>query len=81
MVRANKPFFYRMQHILQRLKTADKVTAETLADELEVSCRTIMRDIEYMRSMLGIDIEYDHAQRTWKQTNIYKEPTLWTISG
>jgi predicted DNA-binding transcriptional regulator YafY len=34
-----------------------------LTSELEVTTRTIQRDIEYMRDMFGLSIEYNQTSR------------------
>jgi proteasome accessory factor B len=41
-----------------------------LADELEVSTKTIQRDIDFMRDQLGLPIEYDQLHFGF----IYTEP-------
>ncbi len=42
-----------------RLKAADFPNCRKIADELEVSSKTIQRDIDFMRDRLGLPIEYD----------------------
>lgn len=53
------PPLARVQHIAAALNTKKRVTAESLADELEVSPRTITRDFEFMRSQLNLPVESD----------------------
>ncbi len=55
----NRSAVFRFAHIDSRLRTGRHPTAAILADELGVSVRTIFRDIEYMRDMLGAPIEHD----------------------
>src|SRR3954451_21258059 len=56
----SRPPLERMQK-LHRLVSAGKFpNCRTLAEELEVSSKTIQRDIEFMRDRLGVPIE-DHA--------------------
>jgi predicted DNA-binding transcriptional regulator YafY len=50
--------------------------AETLAAELEVSPRTILRDIEYLRITYNAPIEYDFNERGF----YYTEPTFFIRS-
>ncbi len=41
------------------------VTARTLAEELEVSGKTVARDLEFLRDRLCVPINYDEARFTW----------------
>jgi len=43
----------------QRLKAGRYPNCRKLADELEVSSKTVQRDIDFMRYRLGLPIEYD----------------------
>lgn len=43
----------------ERLKAGAFPNCRKLADELEVSAKTIQRDIDFMRDRLGLPIEYD----------------------
>ena len=45
-----------------------KINATTLAKITEMNPRTIHRDIEYMRDMMGAPIEYDPAKRSFYYT-------------
>ena len=49
---------------------------ETLAAKVEVTARTIQRDIEYMRDMYGAPIEYNPARRGF----YYSEPNFYLKS-
>lgn len=42
-----------------QLKAGDLPNCRKIADELEVSSKTIQRDIDFMRDRLGLPIEYD----------------------
>jgi predicted DNA-binding transcriptional regulator YafY len=42
------------------------VNATTLAAQLETSRKTIHRDLEFLRDRLGLPLEYDHAEHTWR---------------
>ncbi|MEP6670202.1 MAG: WYL domain-containing transcriptional regulator [Chthoniobacter sp.] len=48
-----------MMRLHQRLIAGDFPNCRKLADELEVSTKTIQRDIDFMRDRLGLPIEYD----------------------
>jgi proteasome accessory factor B len=51
-----------MMRIHDRLKAAAYPNCRKLADELEVSPKTIQRDIDFMRDRLGFPIEYDQLR-------------------
>jgi predicted DNA-binding transcriptional regulator YafY len=50
---------FRLGKIDAELRNGRHPNAATLAREIEVSARTIHRDLEYMRDVLGAPIEYD----------------------
>ena len=54
----------------ERLKAGAFPNCRKLADELEVSTKTIQRDIDFMRDRLGLPIEYDQLHFGF----IYTEP-------
>ena len=56
-----RPPLARMLQVHEHLQTRDRTNCRILADALEVSKRTILRDIDFMRDQLGLPIEYDHA--------------------
>jgi predicted DNA-binding transcriptional regulator YafY len=58
----------RVLFIHERLGNQHPATAVTLARELEVSERTIKRDVEFMREQLGAPIEWDPAGHTYVYT-------------
>ena len=48
-----------MMRMHERLKAGRYPNCRKLADELEVSSKTVQRDIDFMRYQLGLPIEYD----------------------
>ena len=62
----------RLHMIDQAIRSAQekgkKINASILAEITEVNPRTIYRDIEYMRDMLGAPIEYDPAKKSFYYT-------------
>lgn len=44
------------------------MNATQLAQKLEVSTKTIHRDLEFMRDRIGLPIEYDYAKNGYKFT-------------
>lgn len=59
----------RIVHLHRRLSNEQFVTAESLGGELEVSSRTIKRDIELMRDRLGVPIAWDAATHSYTYTH------------
>src|SRR5216117_805486 len=55
----SRPPLERMMRMHQRLKAGRYPNFRKLADELEVSAKTVQRDIDFMRYRLGLPIEYD----------------------
>jgi predicted DNA-binding transcriptional regulator YafY len=48
-----------MVAIVTRMKKGDYLSRKDFAEELEVTTKTIQRDIDFMRDREGIPIEYD----------------------
>lgn len=55
----------RVLFIHERLGNRHSATAASLALELEVSERTVKRDVEFMRDQLGAPIEWDASAHTY----------------
>lgn len=55
----SRPPLERMMRMHARLKAGRYPNCRKLADELEVSSKTVQRDIDFMRYRLGLPIEYD----------------------
>jgi proteasome accessory factor B len=55
----SRPPLARMMHMHARLQSRRYPNCRKLADELEVSAKTVQRDIDFMRYRLGLPIEYD----------------------
>jgi len=60
--RFSRPPLERMLRLHERLKAVSYPNCRKLASELEVSPKTIQRDIDFMRDRLGLPIEYDQLQ-------------------
>ncbi len=67
-----KPQFMRLLFIDQKLREGTRIgvlsNCSTLAEEYEVSTKTIQRDIDYLKWQLGAPIEYDAARRGYYYT-------------
>jgi predicted DNA-binding transcriptional regulator YafY len=66
----SRPPLERMMRLHQRLVAGDFPNCRKLSDELEVSTKTIQRDIDFMRDRLGLPIEYDQLHFGF----VYTEP-------
>jgi predicted DNA-binding transcriptional regulator YafY len=58
----------RIVALHRRLNAGEALNAESFAAELEVSSRTIKRDIDLMRDQLGVPIAWDAAHQTYYYT-------------
>jgi predicted DNA-binding transcriptional regulator YafY len=65
---ATRPPVQRMLQIHSALKSERFPHATQLSQELEVSERTILRDLEFMRDRLDLPIEYQPAKRGFHYT-------------
>lgn len=63
-----KPTIYRLQEILVRLSRGEKVTADLLAKQMEVSIRTVTRDLDYLINELHVPIAYVPKKRSYVLT-------------
>jgi len=74
---SSRPLYQRMLRIHERLSSGQCVSLQQLVDELEVSDRTVKRDIEYLRDRLGAPIEWIRAKRGYGYTAPFdKLPTI-----
>src|ERR1700760_1200569 len=58
----SRPPLYRFQEIFHAIKTGRFPNRTKLARSIEVTTKTIQRDLDYMRYQLGLPIEFDFAQ-------------------
>jgi predicted DNA-binding transcriptional regulator YafY len=71
-----------MLRIHQAIQAGKFPNASTLASELEVTAKTIHRDIEFMRDRLELPIEYDGAKFGYKYTEeVSAFPTVHLTEG
>lgn len=76
-----KPQFRRLLYIDERIRTGTRVgqypNCRMLAEEYEVSAKTIQRDIDYLKWQLSAPIEYDNVKHGFYYTEPdYKLPAL-----
>lgn len=60
--------FERILTLHAELKRGVKRNSHEWADELEVSRRTILRDIEFMQTRMNLPVEYDRRARAYRYT-------------
>src|SRR5262249_44185359 len=72
MYQAARPPLRRIMVIDQALRANRWPTTERLAQELEVTVRTVRRDIAYLRNQLRAPIEFDRVRNGYH----YAEPSF-----
>jgi proteasome accessory factor B len=78
----SRPPLERMLRIHQALQSNQFPNASTLARDLEVSAKSIHRDIEFMRDRLDLPIEYDGARFGYHYTEeVSSFPTVQITEG
>lgn len=78
---ASRPPIERIFAIHERLCSGRRVTVAALAAALEVSRRTVKRDIEYLRDRLGAPIAYDRARRGYVFERPFERLPLLRVSA
>ncbi len=72
----------RMLQIHEHLQTGGRTNCRILATALEVSPRTIQRDIDFMRDQLGLPVDYDVAAHGFYYTReVVQFPTMKISEG
>ena len=66
--RNNKVQRYRLLQIDEEIRNGRFPNSTSLAEKIEVSSRTIQRDIEYMKDMYNAPIEYDYQKNGYYYT-------------
>src|SRR5256885_3568552 len=78
----SRPPLERMLRIHRAIQTGKYPNATTLAGELEVSTKSIYRDIEFMRDRLELPIEFEVARNGFRYTQeVGSFPTLQITEG
>ncbi|MBL9170824.1 MAG: WYL domain-containing protein [Verrucomicrobiales bacterium] len=79
---SSRPPLERMMQIHQAIQSGDYPTATTLANQLEVSIKSIHRDLEFMRDRLQLPLAYDEIRHGWHYTeDVASFPTLQITEG
>lgn len=66
--RSSRPPMARMMRIHDMIKDGEHPNCTSLSVEFEVSGKTVMRDLDFMRDQLRLPIEYDPMQRGFAYT-------------
>src|SRR6476620_5165781 len=78
----SRPPLERMLRIHQAIQSGKFPNASTLARELEVSTKSIHRDIEFMRDRLDLPVEYDGRRFGYHYTEeVSAFPTVQITEG
>ncbi len=78
----NRPAAVRMKRLFDLLKKGEFPNCQKLATELEVSAKTVQRDIDCMRDQLGLPIAYDPQEHGYHFTEeVHEFPTVQVTQG
>lgn len=78
----SRPPLERMLRIHQAIQSGTLPNASTLARALEVSSKSIHRDLEFMRDRLGLPLEFNAARNGYQYTEeVGAFPTLQITEG
>lgn len=78
----SRPPLARMLHIHERFQTGGRINCRMLADELEVSAKTIQRDIDFMRDQMSLPIDYDPSGHGYHYTRkVVQFPAMKIAEG
>ncbi|RJQ32053.1 MAG: WYL domain-containing transcriptional regulator [Peptococcaceae bacterium] len=77
----NRPRIHRIFFIHKQVKVGRYPNGPALAAELEVSIRTIQRDIAYIRDLMQAPLEYDRNKNGFYYTGPFEMPPLTLTEG
>jgi predicted DNA-binding transcriptional regulator YafY len=78
----SRPPLERMMRIHALVSSGRHLNAHRLAEDLEVSRKTVLRDVEFMRDRLSLPIEYDPVRGGYHYTGkVEAFPTLQITEG
>ncbi len=76
----SRPPLYRFQEIFHAIKTGRYPNRTQLAQTIEVTTKTIQRDIDYMRYQLNLPIEFDYSRGGYYFTKPMTELPLFQLT-
>ncbi|MDB6139362.1 MAG: helix-turn-helix, type 11 domain protein [Verrucomicrobiaceae bacterium] len=77
---ASRPAFWRALEIHKILRAGRYPNCSTLAAEIEVTAKTIQRDVSFMRDQLGLPVEYDTVRHGYHYTRVVTEFPMLHLS-
>jgi proteasome accessory factor B len=78
----SRPPLERMLRIHQAIQAGDFPNASKLARELEVTSKTVLRDLEFMRDRLNLPVEFDASRNGFRYTaEVSAFPTMQITEG
>ncbi len=81
-IRGSRPPIERMLKIHQAIQAGDYPNASSLAQEMEVSTKSIHRDLEFMRDRLQLPLEFDRPRGGFYYTEkVGAFPTMQITEG
>lgn len=82
MTRAGKsrPALWRVMEIHKTIRAGRFPNCRTLAREIEVTPKTIQRDISFMRDQLGLPVEFDQLKNGFRYTQAVNEFPMLHLS-
>jgi predicted DNA-binding transcriptional regulator YafY len=69
------PQIWRMQRLIEWLRSGEQLTTRLAAETFEVSRRTVAADLDHLRS-IGVPLEYDRARETYVLTEPFENLPL-----
>ena len=75
-----RPPMERMWRIHQEVAAAGYPNCQGLSLDLEVSAKTVMRDVEFMRDRLGLPLEYDAVKHGFHYTAPVRDFPMMKVS-
>jgi len=78
----NRVTLHRIHRIFERIRAGDFPNRTTLAKEIEVSKKTIYRDIEFMKDFMNLPIDFNpHRRGYYFSTSVSNFPLLKLTEG
>lgn len=80
-IRHTRPAMYRVMQIHRMLESGRCPGVPEMAERLEVSRRTVERDLEFLRDQLDAPLTYDRFRRGFRYERPYTLPTARLTAG
>ena len=74
---ASRPALWRVMEVHKLVRAGGFPNCSSMAKEIEVTAKTIQRDVNFMRDQLGLPLEYDSIKRGYGYTReVHEFPML-----